>query len=418
MGRTLQRRSCRAGCGWFEMTGTEPVKIPPATEIPLCWTHKGILNAFEQVATDPANGAATKYRESGTKWTTALEQFRQRMQVSIASAWEGDSATASVNAIRQYTSDADELTPAFTTMSDQVTAAAAAAVKTKSALPGEVDPGFLDSMPWNKAVVRGQREDAEDDARDVMGNQYVLPFAGTDSAIPVLPRPANPTQTTEDPGGSTVTDNTNGDGNQLGTNGGTQQAQATDTEDAAEQSPTESSPTEDQSSATPTSTEEDDSTDAAGTTDPGTESPSTSPAATSPATTNQPTGLGSGTGGGGSGISGGTGGSPGTGSPAAPKSGTALPGGLATSAPAAAGAAANAASAGSRGMAGMPGMMGAGAGRGKDDESEHKIPDYLITEANTSELIGELPSAVRGGVLGSHFPAANSPGADRTSGDA
>ncbi|MEV0332081.1 WXG100 family type VII secretion target [Nocardia sp. NPDC050717] len=393
------------------MTGTEPVQIPPATEIPLCWTHKGILNAFEQVATEPANGAATKYRESGTKWTNALEQFRQRMQVSIASAWEGDSATASVNAIRQYTSDADKLTPAFTAMSDQVTAAAAAAVKTKSALPGEVDPGFLDSMPWNKAVVRGQREDAEDDARDVMGNQYVLPFSGTDNSIPVLPRPTNPTQSTEDPGGSTVTDNTNGDGNQPGTNDGTQPAQTTDTENPEAETPSESSPTEDPSSSNPTSTEEDDSTDTAGTNNPTTDSPSTSPAATNPATTNQPTGLGSGSGGG-SGVPGGAGGSPGTGSPVAPKSGTALPGGLAASAPAAAAAAAGAGSAGSRGMTGMPGMMGAGAGRGKDDESEHKIPDYLITEANASELIGDLPPAVRGGVLGSHFPAANPPRTD------
>ncbi|MFD4432937.1 hypothetical protein [Nocardia sp. NPDC058497] len=399
------------------MTGTEPVKIPPATEVPLCWTHKGILSAFEQVATGPANGAATKYRESGTKWTNALEQFRQRMQVSIASAWEGDSATASVNAIRRYTSDADKLTPAFTTMSDQVTAAAAAAVKTKSALPGEVDPGFLDSMPWNKAVVRGQREDAEDDARDVMGNQYVLPFSGTDSAIPVLPRPTNPTQSTEDPGGSTVPDNTNGAGNQPGSNGGTQQAPTTDTGDTEEETPTESSPTEDPSSSTPTSTEEDDSTDTAGTNNPSTESPATTPAATNPATTNQPTGLGSGNGGG-SGVPGGTGGSPGTGSPAAPKAGAALPGGLPTSAPAAAAAAASAASAGARGMSGMPGMMGAGAGRGKDDESEHKIPEYLITEANTNERIGDRPSTVRGGVLGSHLPSANPPRTDRTSGDA
>lgn len=399
------------------MTGTEPVKIPPATEIPLCWTHKGILAAFENVATDPANGAATKYRESGTKWTQALEQFRQRMQVSIASAWEGSSADASVNAIRQYTTDADKLTPAFTTMSDQVTAAATSAVNTKTSLPGEVDPGFLDSMPWNKAVVRGQREDAEDDARDVMSNKYVAPFAGTDNAIPVLPRPTNPTRPQDDPGDDPAGGDTDNGGGQPDTDSGTTQPSSTtqddSSEDPAEDSTSEDSTTEDPSSTEDSSTDDDNGTDTTpADTDQGTNSPSTTPAATSPAGTNPGS---PGTSPGSSGGPGGTSGLPVVNTPGAGKAvqGSSPIAPLAAAASAGGGAAV----AGGRGATGMPGMMAPGAGRGKDDESEHKIPDYLINDSNTNELIGELPSTVRGGVLGSHFPSANPPRTDRPAGE-
>ncbi|MFD4457384.1 WXG100 family type VII secretion target [Nocardia sp. NPDC058480] len=235
------------------MTGTEGKQIPPTTEYPPNWKHQDILSAFERIATEPANGAAAKYRESGTQWTQALEQFRQRMEVSIASAWEGSSADASINAIRQYTTDADKLTPAFTSMSEQVAAAATSAVNTKSALPGEVDPGFLDSMPWNKAVVRGQREEAENQAREVMDNKYVMPFAGTDGAIPILPRPTNPTQQQNDPGDKPVgitTDNGGGKPNTDST--GTQPStDAPDDPAATPETPAEDSAAEDPSTSDP-----------------------------------------------------------------------------------------------------------------------------------------------------------------------
>lgn len=44
-------------------------------------------------------------------------------------------------------------------------------------------------------------------------------------------------------------------------------------------------------------------------------------------------------------------------------------------------------------MSGMGGAMGAGAGRGTDDE-RHETPDYLICEENTNAWIGELPKTV------------------------
>ena len=49
------------------------------------------------------------------------------------------------------------------------------------------------------------------------------------------------------------------------------------------------------------------------------------------------------------------------------------------------------------------GGMGAGAGKGKSDEdSTHKIPDYLINAENTEELIGEIAKTVEGGVIGAN----------------
>lgn len=390
------------------MTGTEGKQIPPTTEYPPNWKHLDILAAFERVATDPANGAATKYREAGTQWTQALEQFRQRMEVSIASAWEGSSATASINAIRQYTTDADKLTPAFTSMSQQVTAAATSAVDAKSAIPGEVDPGFLDSMPWNKAVVRGQREEAETLAREVMDNKYVLPFAGTDGSIPVLPRPTNPTQNDDDPADKPVGGNTDDGGSQLNTEStSTQPSTETPVDTTESQAADEAA--DDPSSSDPGSMDDEDSSTSPSSTDPATTSPSATPTTPASATPSSPGvggspgssgGPGSGAGSGGGGGGGGT--------PGAAVPGQAVPGSPQVGALAAAASGGGAAS-GARGMSGMPGMMGAGAGRGKDDQSEHAIPDYLINEANAEELIGERGFVVEGGVLGSRYPSANPP---------
>jgi hypothetical protein len=40
-------------------------------------------------------------------------------------------------------------------------------------------------------------------------------------------------------------------------------------------------------------------------------------------------------------------------------------------------------------------------GRGNgEEESTHGIPEYLINQANTDELIGEVPKTVPGGVIG------------------
>ena len=60
---------------------------------------------------------------------------------------------------------------------------------------------------------------------------------------------------------------------------------------------------------------------------------------------------------------------------------------------------------------------GASAGRGgRDDNSEHEIPEYLVGRHNTEELIGELPRTVAGGVLGAKFRSAQFPRSDDDTG--
>ena len=52
---------------------------------------------------------------------------------------------------------------------------------------------------------------------------------------------------------------------------------------------------------------------------------------------------------------------------------------------------AGAGAAGKAGAAGMGGMGGQGAKGQGDEDKEHKSADYLVTEENTNEIIGDMP---------------------------
>ncbi|MFI9509250.1 hypothetical protein [Nocardia sp. NPDC052566] len=397
------------------MSGNEAPKIPPTTEYPICWTHKGIKETFDKVATEPANGAATKYSQAGTKWAQGLEAFRQRMQTSIASAWEGQAARASIDAIRRYTTDADQLTSTFNTVSAQITAAATSATDTKSAIPDLIgDPPWydLDGYPWNKSVLEGRRNDAEDDARDKMRDRYVKPFALTDGSIPVLPRPLDPTRPLDIPtpsNGDTSGDNSGGPS----TNGRPNNSGPSTTDQPGSQNPSnpanqekqgdQSSPDKSSNQTNPSNTTSTSQNQAGTQQDankntPG--NPTTPASTTTPGTPgNAPTRTSRPGSPGGPGSPGTRPGSPGRSIPGAPMA----PG--TTTSPAAA-----AAAAAGRGASGLPGMMAPGAGRGKQEgDAEHKTPDYLINHENTDELLGEAPRVIPDGVIGGGARAASVP---------
>ncbi|ANZ35457.1 hypothetical protein BBK82_04545 [Lentzea guizhouensis] len=106
---------------------------------------------------------------------------------------------------------------------------------------------------------------------------------------------------------------------------------------------------------------------------------------------------GPGAGGGGKFGTGGLGGSAGTGTGTGSGTGS-QPGnkagmfsGMGENANAANRAGATAGAAGKAGAAGMGGMGGAGARGQGDEDKEHKSADYLVTEENTNELIGDMP---------------------------
>ncbi|MFD6162437.1 hypothetical protein ACFWF7_01545 [Nocardia sp. NPDC060256] len=411
------------------MTGTEPPQIPPRTENPEGFRHTEILKAFEPVATTPANEAATKYLKAQQKWTDGLQTFRQRMMSSIAESWEGQAAEASKKAIINYTTKADQLTSTFGAVGKVITDTAQAAVDVKTGVPErQGDPSWYNPKHWGpfRSRFENQRNDAEEQARTIMRTYYVDGLAQADKSLPVLPRPVDLVQQsdvppvvpgTHTPGTSGLPNDPNnhsGQPNQPGQtpddqkkdeSGKTTEDKSTSDQPNQNQSPTDS--TKQQTTAASTTPA---NTTPTTPTSPSTTTPTT-PSTTHPTTPGVPTGL--------------TPRSPG--SPGSPGSPSKQPGGPGRSIPGAPGTPGTttrstvpAGATAARGAAGSPGMMSPGGGRGKgEDESEHQTPDYLKTEENTNELLGETPRTIPGGVLGGGYasaqvkPAEDPPGADR-----
>ncbi|WP_278261106.1 hypothetical protein [Nocardia sp. AG03] len=392
------------------MAGTEGAKIPPHTERPKALKHNEIIDRFTPVNGDPAFDAVAVYWQAKTDWTIGLETFRTRMNTAIAQAWEGNAAEASKTAINTYTTKADSLTGTFETVARLISDSVLAASNTKTSLPPRKDdPDIWDiNDRWinNDEFERG-RDDDEEEAQAIMAAAYVTPFETIDNGLPVLDHPTSLIDDTFVPtGGGDDDDDTGGGGKP---NQNTDDPDDTTGDDETPQDPTDDEGDEDETSDDTTDdddTDDGDDTSDDDTTDDGdddTDPASTQPAGTTPATTpdTKPTTP----------NSPGSPSSPGGGTPAGGTPGTTLnPGrvtpGMPTSVTPATVAGVTAASAtGGRGMS-SPGMMGgAGAGRGKDDESTHEIPDYLINEQNTRELLGEIAKATPQ-ALGSRFLAA------------
>ncbi|MFI6040291.1 hypothetical protein ACIA8C_01580 [Nocardia sp. NPDC051321] len=409
------------------MTGTEPPQIPPRTENPEGFRHTEIRDAFAPVETTTANDAATKYLQAQQKWTQGLDTFRQRMMSSIAESWEGQAAEASKKAIINYTTKADQLTSTFSSVSKIITDTAQAAVDVKTGIPERKDnPRWYDHNAWPffRSRFENKRDDAEEEARTIMRTYYVDGLAQADKSLPVLPRPVDLVQQSDVPPvvpethpSGTINNpvdpkNNTGQPNQPGQTPDDQKKD--ESGNPTEDKSTSNQPTQNQSTTDPSKQQTTAaSTTAADTTAP--KSPSsttpTSPTTTHPTTPGVPTGL--------------TPRSPGSpGSTGSPTKQPASPGrsipGTAGSPGATGRPTVPAGATAARGAAGSPGMMSPGGGRGKgEDDSEHQSPDYLKTDENTLELLGETPPTIPGGVLGARYaaaqvkPAEDPPGTDR-----
>ncbi|WP_280234654.1 hypothetical protein [Nocardia cyriacigeorgica] len=420
--------------------------------------HAQINGAFTPLNTTEGFNAANKFTEIENKWTDGVRVFAARIQRSSSAAWEGPAAESARAALSNYTTRAQDLSPVLQALGNRVYGAVDSINATKRELPEVIEKGKTWTptlLPNTSAIARTARDDAESTAREVMGIHYVDPFIKADSEIPVLPKPDDPTQPlippVRPPGDGRIPDsggedtggedggNDNGGGEQGGDDsGGGEQGGPGSAGEAEEPGTGIEEP-----GGEPAEEPQEPGTTAANTTDPFGTPVSTLPRTTDPMPTSttpagvgtagySPSGLpgggmpggstGSGVGAGGSG-SGGSGGSgsggsgsggsgSGTGSgsekPGAGRSIPGNPGAVAGQVGAAANAAARTAAATGRGMMGMPmGGLGAGAGRGGSaTEDEHKTPDYLITAANTDELLGEVPKTVPGGVIGGDIPTA------------
>ncbi|PFX03869.1 hypothetical protein CJ469_01743 [Nocardia farcinica] len=389
----------------------ESPAIPGGGEHPPSWRHPKIIDAFSPLDTTDANNQAQKYFEISQLWDQGVRTFARSIQNSIAQAWSGAAAEASKQSIQEYTKKAEELTPALTELSARVNEAAAAITRTKNELP---DPVVITWTSWlwppNRFELQREQSQEEQAAQAAMDTHYVKPFQGIDSSIPVLPTPVSPTSSpdiTVPPGGfGGGSGDGSGSGNPSsnGPGGGDQPGSPSGQEEQP-QPGEETEPADQQDdSSTNQSSQGDDSTDPSSQDPASTDPASTNPAGTNPSDPGRTVPSGSNPSSPGSGSPGSPGsGSPGSpGSAATPQPGRSIPGvpGSAVvpgqSAPAAAAAAGGA----MRGMGGM-GMAGApGARGGGQDDDTHQIPDYLVTQENTDELLGELPPTVPGGVIG------------------
>jgi hypothetical protein len=380
----------------------EPPQIPQGGENVFSWDRGEIEAAFKHLDTTDAQDQAQKYGSAATLWDQGLETFKRSIHGSIAEAWEGASADAAKLAINQYTDDAANLTDLFAGISNDIKTAGTQIVEMKNSIP-EANHHSWTANIWPPRAAEEQRTiaKADGDARDAMLRKYVQPFAGLDGNVPVVPAAMNPLKPGDPTGGiptggiPTVPGVPTGPGGPGTTPGNPGNTPGTPNQDqpGGQQHPDGQQPgTQTTPTSAPVSTTATNPSGPTGTT------PGTVPSSVTPGTPTMPSGtFPAGT------YPGGPGSPdiPGT-EPGGP--GRSVPGMPGTSRPGQNPAAALGGRPGTAGLAGMSGMGGMGApGRGKGDEEnerEHKTPDYLITEENTRELIGDLPRTIPGGVIG------------------
>ncbi|WP_446223844.1 PPE domain-containing protein [Nocardia sp. IBHARD005] len=372
-------------------------------------SHQQIWDALNGSGSQPGvdageiNAGADGWRRLVTGMTNAVTQFNTRIDTAIRDGWDGTTANAAIDGVRTYSSEAQKLPTTFQMVGNGIDLMQGALAQAKMAIPEPYE------VPWDEVLLakipgsdflksdQYQADEAERAAQEILERVYKPQAVVADEKTPVLAVPKNPLGDGNVPGG----DNNNGDGSRGGSTNGNSNGS---TPGGDQSSPAATTP---QSTNPTTDTPEDDSStdDSSGDeTSPTATTPTATPS-TEPASTPQSPTAAPGAGTPGSGAPGG-GGSPGGGSPGAggaaqaPVAGRGVPGSPSAGMPAAA-SAGKGAGAGGRGMSGMPGMMGGGGrGGGKDDESEHKIPDYLIQDRE-SELIGQLPPTLPpGGVIG------------------
>ncbi|MGW5572358.1 PPE domain-containing protein [Nocardia thailandica] len=374
------------------------------------WTHQQIWEALNGkdgqagVSAGEVNAGADAWRRLTTGTQAAVDNYRTSFERVLSEKWSGTSGTAAIEAIKSYTTEAGKLPTAFQLVANGIDHMEGLLGQAKIAIPKPEEVSsfdeFVGHIPGNGVVkaAKHRANEAQADAQLFMIGTYQPGSTTVDSHTPVLPVPQNTVSSPgTGPGDGNNGDGTgNGNGNGSNNSGAPSTAPAGTGENPAATTPQSTDTTDDPS---------DDDTDTGDTdTNPSSTDPSsTTPAATTPDTTGTPntpgdnkTGGSPGAGSPGSGTPGA--GVPGAGTPGAGRSVAAAPGGAGA---AGAGARTGAGASGARGMSGMPGMMGGGRGAGgKDDENEHKTPDYLVQDRET-ELIGKLPPTLpAGGVIG------------------
>ncbi|WP_302873021.1 hypothetical protein [Nocardia mangyaensis] len=169
----------------------EPPGIPGGGENTWNWRHREIRAAFETLEVTDAYAQADKFALIARWWADGVAAFERAMGESLAEAWSGVSASASAAAVDAYLAQARNLSVALDELPEVVRAAAEAIVATKYAIPARVDSEG-EASTWAMRGAAEYRADAaaEDSARAAMHERYVVPFGELDGRIPILPLPS------------------------------------------------------------------------------------------------------------------------------------------------------------------------------------------------------------------------------------
>ncbi|MEV0769844.1 hypothetical protein [Nocardia salmonicida] len=171
--------------------------VPGGGENTHSWRHREIVAAFAALEVTDALTQADRFEQIARWWDDGLHAFRHAVEGSLALAWSGAGAGAAGSAVAGYVARAHDLTLALKELPGVVRAAAEAIAATRYAV-GSPDIEESDAAAWSvsKAVhatgsasAHGATSAAEEDARAAMRQRYVLPFAELVTRIPLLPMP-------------------------------------------------------------------------------------------------------------------------------------------------------------------------------------------------------------------------------------
>ncbi|WP_024804854.1 hypothetical protein [Nocardia sp. BMG51109] len=155
-------------------------------------THQQIYDAFQTVD-DHTSEVVTAWQQAGTQWRESTTQMVQAVRTAVDGRWSGASADAAVQALSDYGTQAGQLSDLFQQTGQVVADTALAAVTTKAYVPKPV-PVTADQTkdPTGYDGQSRAAQQAQDDARLVMQQRYLIPLLDQDARLPHFPPAASP----------------------------------------------------------------------------------------------------------------------------------------------------------------------------------------------------------------------------------
>ncbi|MFE3545953.1 hypothetical protein ACFXK0_23585 [Nocardia sp. NPDC059177] len=356
--------------------------VPPVMETFNDMSHERIMQFVNSINVESLGTSIDGWTTLANDTKTKGQAFHDNIEKEMERGWSGSAATQALASTKSYLTDVGKVEQAARLIANKMEEARSGLQQVKYSVPHESDDqsssklGIVTSVlsPALGLVIdatsSGRSNAAEESAREVMNTVYKPVAQQSDTQVPKVPQPADPSSgKPNDPGDD---DNPTGGGNPNTDDPGSTKPTTEDpsTDDPTTEDPaTEDPSTEDPSTEDPSDDDtSDDDTNPSSTQPetPTTTDPGTVPAGTTPSGLTPGGGSPGGSPGGGlpsGGTPSGTPGTPTAGTPGSPNAGGTIGG----------------TTSGASGGRGMMGGMGAPGGRGggRDEDDEHNAPDYL-----------------------------------------